>query len=218
MISARALVCDAYGTLLDVHGPARRLADRLGPDAQAVSAAWRRKQLEYSWIQSLADHYVDFSELTEAALRVTLRAHGIDEAIVPDLLAENLRLDAYPEVAGVLPRLGVARAVLSNGTPASLAKQLAAAGIAELFDAVLSADAVRVFKPDARVYRLATELFACSAGDLAFLSSNPWDAFGAREFGFQVVWVNREAKPDEYGLRGTVDEISDLSALPALLA
>ncbi len=220
-LSARAIVCDAYGTMLDVHGPARRLADRLGPHAEAISAAWRQKQLEYTWVHSLADRYSDFAELTEAALRVALRAHGVDEAIVPDLIAENLKLDAHPEVAGALAALrdrGVGRAVLSNGTPASLARQLGTAGIAELFEAVLSADAVRVFKPDARVYRLATERFACPAGELAFLSSNPWDAFGAREFGFQVVWVNREAKPDEYGLRGTVTEIADLSALPALLA
>ena len=217
-LSARAIVCDAYGTLLDVHGPARRLSPRLGPDAQAISGAWRQKQLEYTWVHSIADRYSDFAELTEAALRVTLRGHGIDEAIVPDLLAENLKLDAHPEVAGALAKLDVARVVLSNGTPASLAKQLGAGGIAHLFDAVLSADAAQAYKPDPRVYRLATEFFARPAGELAFLSSNPWDAFGAREFGFQVVWVNREGKPDEYGLRGTVAEISSLTALPALLA
>ena len=220
MIACRAIVCDAYGTLLDVHGPARRLADRVGPDAAAISAAWRAKQMEYTWVHSLAQQHVDFATLTEAALRVALRSHAVDEAVVPDLMAENLRLDAFPEVPAALAEVrsrGVGRVVLSNGTPGSLQRQLVSAGLDSLLDDVLSAEVAGVFKPDPRVYRLATERFGCPARELAFLSSNPWDAFGARTAGFQVVWVNREAKPDEYGLRGTVAEIESLTELPSLL-
>ena len=98
-----------------------------------------------------------------------------------------------------------------------LAEGVASAGIAELLDDVLSVEAAGVFKPDPSVYQLAVKRFGVAAGEMAFLSSNAWDAFGARENGFQVVWVNRSGQPDEYGLRGSVAEITDLSALPALL-
>ena len=53
---------------------------------------------------------------------------------------------------------------------------------------------------------------------MAFVSSNPWDAFGALAFGFRVFWVNRAGQPDEYGLRGRVTELPDLSGLPDALA
>ena len=82
-----------------------------------------------------------------------------------------------------------------------------------LLDAVLSVEAAGIYKPDRRVYALATERFGIEPGEMAFLSSNPWDAFGARSFGFQVFWVNRAGQPDEYGLRGGVTELRDLCNL-----
>ncbi len=95
-----------------------------------------------------------------------------------------------------------------------LAEAVAAGGIEPLLDAVLSVDAIGVYKPDPRVYRLAENRFGLSAGEMAFFSSNPWDAFGAREFGFRVFWVNRSGQPDEYGLRGSATELSDLTNPP----
>jgi 2-haloacid dehalogenase len=99
-----------------------------------------------------------------------------------------------------------------------LADAVGAAGIGALLDAVLSVEAAGVYKPDPRVYRLAVERFGLPASEMAFVSSNPWDAFGARVFGFRVFWVNRSALPDEYGLRGSVQELADLSGLPDALA
>jgi 2-haloacid dehalogenase len=94
-----------------------------------------------------------------------------------------------------------------------LSDAVRSAGIAELLDHVLSVEDVGVFKPDPRVYRLVTERFGLAAGDIGFVSSNPWDAFGTVSFGFQVYWVNRSGQPDEYGLRGRVTEVTDLSAV-----
>jgi 2-haloacid dehalogenase len=93
-----------------------------------------------------------------------------------------------------------------------------AAGIERLLDHVLSVQSVGVFKPDQRVYRLATDRFGLAPDRIVFLSSNAWDAFGARAFGFRVFWVNRAGQPDEYGLRGNVPELKDLSGLPDALS
>jgi 2-haloacid dehalogenase len=110
--------------------------------------------------------------------------------------------------------MGLKLAILSNGTPAMLAEAVAAAGIADLLDDVLSVESVGIYKPDPRVYALATARFDCAPGQIAFLSSNPWDAYGARHFGCRVFRVNRVGGPDEYGLRATAEEIADLAALP----
>lgn len=215
----RAVVFDAYGTLLDVHAAMGRHAARLGPDWQRISAEWRAKQIEYTWVRSLAGaaHHRDFWTLTREALAFVAARHGVDDpALLADVLAAYRRLDAYPEVPAMLATLrtrGIARAILSNGEPGMLADAVRSAGIADLLDDVLSVETVAVFKPDPRVYRLVTDRFALPAAAVDFVSSNPWDAFGALAFGFRVHWVNRSGQPDEYGLRGRVTELADLASL-----
>lgn len=215
-----AVVFDAYGTLLDYHAAMRGFAARIGPEWERLSLLWRVKQTEYTWVRTLAGpaHHLGFDRLTEQALRFVAAREGItDEALLRDLMAAYRRLDAYPEVPEMLARLrdrGIARAILSNGTPDMLAEGVAAAGLSGLLDDVLSVESVGVFKPDPRVYRLATQRFGADAARMVFVSSNPWDAFGAAAFGFEVFWVNRAGQPDEYALRGRVTELADLATLP----
>ncbi len=219
----RAVIFDAYGTLLDIHAAMARHADRLGPNWRQISADWRTKQTEYSWVRSMVGpaHHRDFWRLTQEALEVVAEIHGItDAALKADVLAAYRRLDAYPEVPDMLRALkakGVACAILSNGEPGMLHDAVTAAGIAPLLDAVLSVESVRVYKPDPRVYRLAARRFHLAPREMGFVSSNPWDAFGAYELGFRAIRINRGGAPDEYGLRGSVPELTDLAALPDLL-
>jgi 2-haloacid dehalogenase len=220
----RAAVFDAYGTLLDVHAAMARHADRLGADWQRMSFDWRAKQIEYTWVRSLAGsaHHRDFWRLTQEALAYVAQRHGItDTALLADVLAAYRVLGAYPEVPamlGALRDMHIPRAILSNGEPGMLSDAVRSAGIAELLDDVLSVEAVGVYKPDPRVYRLAVKRFRLLPDAIGFVSSNPWDAFGASAFGFRVFWVNRSGQPDEYSLRGTVTELADLSALPDAIA
>lgn len=215
----RAAVFDAYGTLLNVHAAMAKHAVRLGPEWERMSADWRVKQIEYTWVRSLAGpgHHRDFWTLTQEALAFVAARYAIgDEALLADVLAAYRRLDAYPEVPLMLASLrdrGVPCAILSNGEPGMLADAVNGAGIAELLDDVLSVESVGVFKPDPRIYRLATDRFNLPPEAIDFYSSNPWDAFGALAFGFRVSWVNRFRQPDEYGLRGRVTELADLSAV-----
>ena len=83
---------------------------------------------------------------------------------------------------------------------------------------ILSVHAAKVFKPDAAVYALAEEALGLSRTVMGFVSSNGWDAAGAKTFGFQVFWVNRARAPVErLGVRPDA-VIDDLSALPRLLS
>jgi 2-haloacid dehalogenase len=220
-----AVVFDAYGTLLDVNAAMAAHAARLGDRWGGLSAEWRAKQLEYTWVRSLtgAARHEDFWLCTRDALGFVLARHGIaDDALAAALMDAYRTLPAYPEVPAMLQALrgrGVATAILSNGTPGMLADAVAAAGIAPLIDEVLSVEEVGVFKPDRRVYGLATRQFGCSPDALAFVSGNAWDAQAAHAFGMRVVRVDRADAPDEYGLaEAGVPVLRDLSPLVDLLA
>ncbi len=194
---------DAYGTLFDVHAAIGRHRDRVGPDAARVSELWRTKQLEYTWTLTLAGHYLDFWAVTERALGHALTCFpAVDKRLKPQLLESYLKLDAFPEALAALDALRerkVHTAILSNGSPFMLTQAVEAAGLDGALDAVLSVDAIHLYKPHPDVYRLVTHAFDVAPSDVVFVSSNRWDVMGAASFGFRTAWINRARKPDEYG-------------------
>jgi 2-haloacid dehalogenase len=218
----RAVVFDAYGTLFDVASAARRAFAGDPVMAAAwprLAEDWRRKQLEYSWLRAIMGQHADFRSVTADALDWALEAQGIG-ADRDRLMTLYDTCEAYPEVAPVLAALaarGLRCAILSNGTPAMLAAAIDAAGLGHAFEAVISVEEAGVFKPDARVYALATARLGLAPADIAFVSSNGWDAAGAALFGFRSLWVNRAGAPQERLPAAPVRTIADLSALPAIL-
>ena len=135
-------------------------------------------------------------------------------------MALYLRLGHYPEVPETLRQLkarGLRLAILSNGSPRMLAAAVDNAGLDGVFDAVLSVEEVGVFKPHPSVYQLAVDRLGIAPGRICFLSSNGWDAYSAKAFGFSVLWCNRFAQAPER-IPDTPDgQISTLAELPALL-
>jgi 2-haloacid dehalogenase len=216
----RACVFDAYGTLFDF-ASAAACPDIAAGKRAALTALWRDKQLQYTWLRSLQGRYVDFWQVTGDALDFALDSLGLDQPGLRDRLMGLYRtLSAFPEVPGVLRalrRAGFATAILSNGSPAMLKAAVAGAGLNELFDAVLSVEAVRVFKTDPRVYQYALDRLGVQASQVSFQSSNAWDAHAASDFGMRVVWCNRYGQRRER-LPGAPDfEVRTLDELPALL-
>jgi 2-haloacid dehalogenase len=197
-----ALVFDAYGTIFDVHSVAA-LAESIFPGkGQALSATWRGKQLEYTWLRSLMDRYEDFNRVTVASLDWSLEALGLDgsEKQRNALIDEYRRLAVFPEVPDALEALARKKplAILSNGQPDMLNAVVDHNGLRERFrGGILSVHPAKIFKPAASVYRIAEETLGVPAGMLGFVSSNGWDAAGAKSFGFQVFWVNRGGMPVE---------------------
>jgi len=218
MLAVGACVFDAYGTLFDVGSAAAACRDVLGDKAGTVSAAWRDKQLDYTWLRAAQGRHADFAQVTADALDFTLAQFGInDPTVAARLLRLYRRLDCYPEVPETLRALrakGIKTAILSNGTPAMLAELTEAAGLAGLVDRIFSVEEVGVFKPHPDVYRLAMEGLGLPAHEILFFSANGWDAHAASAFGFKVVWCNRGRQPPEH-LPGKPDfEIRSLADLP----
>lgn len=217
----RACVFDAYGTLFDTASAVRSGVDALGETAPRLAALWRDKQLQYSWLRAVQDRHADFWQVTGDALDFALDALGIADAGLRERLMQRyLKLDVFPDIPMVLRQLreaGSATAILSNGSPAMLMAMVANAGLAGLFDHVLSIEEVGVYKPHQKVYRLACDRLGLAANAIAFVSSNGWDAWAASAFGMHAIWCNRQSLARER-LPGAPDhEIRSLAELPALL-
>jgi 2-haloacid dehalogenase len=198
----KAVIFDAYGTLFDVHSAVGRHEARIGSDASRLSEIWRAKQLEYTWVLSLAQRYEPFQLLTERALDHAFeRCPAVDPTVRPLLLEAYRSLDAFPDAQQALDGLrgrGWRTGILSNGDRAMLSQAVHSAGLASRLDLVLSVDAVQVFKTSPRAYELVLSACRVRPGEVLFVSSNRWDIAGAAAFGFTPVWVNRSGLPDEY--------------------
>jgi 2-haloacid dehalogenase len=129
---------------------------------------------------------------------------------------DNLAL--FPDARAALAALsGLRLAILSNGSPAMLNPLVRNAKLDSILAAVISVDAIRIYKPDPRVYQLAADRLNVATEEVAFVSSNYWDAAGAKNFGFRVFWINRAgARAD--ALDGAPDRtMAKLTELPAHL-
>ncbi len=216
-----ASVFDAYGTLFDVASAAQRCADALGDAAPRLAALWRDKQLQYTWLRAVQGRHADFWQVTGDALDFALESLGLaDPSLRERLMQLYLTLDAYPDVPEVLRPLrgaGLATAILSNGSPAMLAAAIAHARLGDLLGHVLSVEETGVYKPHSRVYQLAVDRLAVPPQEIAFISSNGWDAWAASAFGMRAIWCNRQSQTRER-LPGAPDrEIHVLSELPPLV-
>jgi 2-haloacid dehalogenase len=225
MTSQRTVACvfDAYGTIFDVHSAVARHAGSVGEAAAEISALWRAKQLEYSWVHSLMRRHVDFWALTNSALDYALAFHKVNDDRLRDALLQSyLALDAYEETPVVLRKLRQAHiktAILSNGSPFMLQHAVESAGIGGLLDECLSIEEVGVYKPDPAAYQIAiAALKIQSPNEACFFSSNAWDVAGAHAFGFRAFWVNRSNRPEEYGLHKKVKTLTSLSDAIELVA
>lgn len=216
-----ACVFDAYGTLFDVNSAARTAQDQLGEKWQPLSELWRAKQLQYTWLRGLGGRHADFWQVTGDALDFAMATLRVDDpALRARLMNLYLALSAYPEVPSTLKRLkaeGMKLAILSNGTPVMLAAAAANAGIADLFDAILSVEEVKVYKPHPSVYGLVCERLNVKAARVCFLSSNGWDAYSGKAFGFRVLWCNRFGQAPERIPETPDAQIATLAELPDIV-
>ncbi len=220
-----ALVFDAYGTLFDVHS-VTMLAEALAPGrGAALSQVWRAKQLEYTWLSSLmispGTQRQDFSAVTAHSLDYAVEALGIDLGARDRGRLRNayLTLSPFPDVAQALAALAPRpRWILSNGTLAMLEPLVRHAGLDGVIDGVLSVDAAGIFKPSPRVYQLASDRLRLPTARIGFVSSNCWDAIGAKAFGFTTFWINRADAPVDRHGPAPDRVLSTLADLPPLLA
>jgi 2-haloacid dehalogenase len=193
-MTIKAVVFDAYGTLYDIQSVAAVTEQAFPGYGEIITQVWRIKQLEYSWLRSLMRRYADFSVITRDSLTYTLRVLGLkhDAGVFERIMDKYLHLDLYPDAAAALAAMrGRKLAILSNGSPAMLNALVRNSGLDRVLDATLSIDSQQIFKPAPEAYSLIESNLGIRPAEVLFVSSNPWDACGAKAFGLNVAWIER---------------------------
>ena len=191
----KAMVFDAYGTLFNINSLDRILEENFSDQSAELSALWRKKQLEYTWLRTMMDKYKPFSEVTMDALTNSCNTLGLNftSEIRDELRKEYLKLEAYPEVPKVLESLykQASIGVLSNANMMMLKGAVERNDLTKFFSHIISVEEISLFKPRREVYQLACANFQLEPEQILFVSSNTWDAVGAKAFGLKVAWLNR---------------------------
>lgn len=205
----KLIAFDAYGTLFDVYSMGE-LAEALFPgNGQAFALMWRDRQIEYTRLVTMSDpnpigskHYLPFWELTVRSL------HYVCKRMNLNLTSENEKrlMDQYAKLTGFEDSLsvlktikgnGMSTAILSNGSREMLATVVNSNGLMSYLDQVITVEDIRLFKTAPQSYELLLKAFPVKKEEVLFVSSNAWDALGAKWFGFDVFWVNRLGHPFE---------------------
>jgi 2-haloacid dehalogenase len=206
-MSIRAVLFDVFGTLLDVHSVGVRAEQLFPGHGQRLSQLCREKQIEYTRLRTMSSRYAPFTQVTEDALQFACEALALplDAAARGLLMHEYTQLAPYADAVPALQKLqaaGTTIGVLSNGDPGLIEDVLHGAQIAEYFDVLLSADQVHAYKTAPSVYELGPLTLKHPAHELLLVSSNCWDAIGAKWYGYVSFWVNRSGAPlDRLGAR-----------------
>ena len=168
-------------------------------DLQALSQLWRQKQLKYTWLRALMERYEDFWQVTEAALRFAVRRLSLNatDSQLERLMEAYLNPAAFEDARSALTALkGSPLAILSNGSPRMLDSAVRSNGLESYFAEIISVDRVKTYK----FYALGPEILNLPAAEILFVSSNLWDAAGAKAFGYPVCWCNRSgAEMEDWG-------------------
>ncbi len=193
-MSIDAYVFDAYGTLYDVQSVSQ-ITDIEYPDhGELITQVWRLKQLEYTWLRTLMKSYRSFWDISEESLIFTLDALGLkaDRNTISRIMDKYLHLDPYPDAIEALKSLqGVPLGILSNGNQEILDLLVRNTGLDTYLNAVISIDAGGNFKPHPSAYELVQKQLGVPPEKVMFVSSNAFDATAAKNFGFQVAWIER---------------------------
>jgi 2-haloacid dehalogenase len=208
-MTIKAVVFDAYGTLYDVQSVADVTEDAFPGYGEIITQVWRIKQLEYSWLRSLMRRYQDFSEVTRDSLAYALRSLGLeyDDDTFARIIDKYLHLDLYPDALAALSAMKDRKlAILSNGSPDMLNALVRNSGLDRLLDATISVDTRKIFKPSPEAYTLIEEVLHVPPAEVLFISSNPWDACGAKAFGLNVAWIER-VTPEAMALACVENEV-----------
>jgi 2-haloacid dehalogenase len=193
-VTIQAVVFDAYGTLYDIQSVATVTEEAFPGYGEIITQIWRIKQLEYSWLRSLMRRYEDFSVITRESLAYTLKVLGLkhDGAVFERIVDKYLHLDLYPDAPAALAAMRDRKlAILSNGSTDMLTTLVRNSGLDRVLDATISIDSRKIFKPSPDAYTLIESRLGVPPAQVLFVSSNPWDACGAKAFGLNVAWIER---------------------------
>lgn len=204
--------------------PVFSAAERLFPGkGDALSALWKSRQFEYTWLRSLMGRYEEFPDVIRDALRFAARTLKLDlgKSQEDELVEAYFRLKAWPDVLPALEKFkaaGIRMGFLSNFSEKMLSENIANSHLEGYFDMLLSTDRVKAFKPDPRAYEMGEKELKLDRREIVFVAFAGWDVAGAKSFGYPTFWANRGHFPEEMlGLHAdATGALSDLERFAGL--
>jgi 2-haloacid dehalogenase len=191
---ARVIAFDVNETLLDLSALDERFETLFGKPG--LRPQWFALMLQLSFVGGLTGRYVDFTAAQRAALAMLAEREAVSltPGEVDGVVGGMRSLPPHPEVPGALARLArtsLRMVALTNSTQPVAEAQLAYAGIAEHFEAVISADSVKHLKPAPQPYHAVAEAAGVGTSDVRLVAAHAWDISGALSAGCQAAFVAR---------------------------
>ena len=188
------LAFDVNETLLDLRVLDAKFEQAVGDPG--LRAQWFALMLQVAFVGTMTGSYVSFTEAQHAALQMLASQlnRPINAQAADGIVSAMSSLPAHRDVPAALRRLhaGPYRLVAVTNSVRSVAvDQLMNAGIAEYFDAVVSADEVRQLKPGPAAYLAVAKSQGVSIGDVRLIAAHHWDIAGARAAGCRTAFVAR---------------------------
>lgn len=213
------IVFDMNETLLDMSALDPTFAQIFGrADGAELRKKWFKQVLELFLTATITDRYRSFDELTDDALQMLALQQG-REASAKDRAAlkeAQMKVPAHPDVRPGLARLtaaGFRLAVLSNSGKMTSTALLRRAGLEDQLEKVLSADAVKKYKPAREAYEYAAKEFDRNPADIVLVAAHAWDVAGAMAAGCEAAFIARPEKTLSPGGKKPRFEARDIAAV-----
>ena len=193
----KVILFDVNETLLDMTPVKKKVNSVL--DSKRGFRIWFGMLLQYSLVDNCTGDYHDFTQIGGAALQMA--AAALEEEIDEDEKAEVLTLmnslEPYPDVEEGLQQLkdaGFRLATLTNSTQETQLKQMQTAKLEKYFEALLSVDAVRKYKPASESYHYAVQTLGVAPQDVLLVAAHSWDIAGATAAGMHAAFIKRKGQ------------------------
>jgi 2-haloacid dehalogenase len=194
---ARIIVFDVNETLLDLAPVREWFHHRFGnhPDARM----WFSELLRLSFVSSVTNRYVPFTDLAASALETVASRSGatIREEDIAEVKGLFVQLPPHPEVIDGMTRLkeaGFTLVALTNSPSSTAHAQLDNAGISQLLTSIMSVEMVNRFKPHRSVYEAAAQHMETSTSEMVMVAAHDWDIAGAITAGLDGVFIERQGQ------------------------
>ena len=216
LLPPRWLSFDCYGTLIDWQSGVRRAFRELvhaeEAETQEMFETWER--IQWGKIQN---RYEPYEDIMWSSFRQTVEEFGYwcpgyaGEAFVDG----SARWEPFPDVNPALRQLSqrYRLSIISNTDRHLLGGTIK--NFSVRFDALITAEDARAYKPSPTIFRMALERIGCPPGEIAHVAFGAeYDLLPAREVGMRVIYLNRDGR--EHSEIAVEAEILNLEELIAL--
>jgi 2-haloacid dehalogenase len=190
----KIILLDVYETLLDMSGVERKVNTLL--DSKRGYIIWFELFMEYCFVDNCTVQFNNFPSIARATLMmaakkldVSVAEENADELL--DLLKQLPVKEGVQEGLSQLHEQNFRIAALTNASENTVRLRMERTGLISYFEAVLSAEHVKKYKPCCEVYQWAAKKLDTPLDEILMVSAHGWDIAGAANAGMQTAYLDQ---------------------------